>query len=54
MVMTGRLLAKNALINMVGQASPFVVAVVAIPVALRGFGPERYLTWSWARARLAA
>ena len=32
----GNLLARNTLLNLVGQAAPLLVAVVAIPFIVRG------------------
>lgn len=45
----GNLLARNVVINLAGQAAPLVVAVVAIPLLIRGLGTERFgvLTLMW-------
>jgi len=47
---SGRLLAKNSLLNFMGQALPLLAAVFAIPYVLRGLGPERFgiLSLAWA------
>ncbi len=44
-----RLLARNAVLNLVGQGAPLVVAVLAMPQVIRGLGPERYgiLSMAW-------
>jgi O-antigen/teichoic acid export membrane protein len=46
----GRRLAKNTMWNLIGQAGPLVVAVVAVPIVLRALGAERFgiLTMAWA------
>src|SRR5690606_31513931 len=38
----GRLLARNALLNLVGLGAPILVAVAAIPAVVRGLGEERF------------
>lgn len=45
----GRLLARNAALNLIGQGLPLVVAVAATPFVVRGLGPERYgiLSMAW-------
>jgi O-antigen/teichoic acid export membrane protein len=45
----GRLLARNTLWSLLGQASPLIVAIFAIPPLLRGLGNERFglLSLSW-------
>lgn len=45
-----RLLARNTLLNLVGQAAPLVVAVVAIPLLVSGIGADRFglLVIAWA------
>lgn len=47
---SGRLLAKNSLLNFLGQALPLLAAVFAIPYVLHGLGPERFgiLSLAWA------
>jgi len=47
---SGRLLARNALWNLVGNGSPILVAVFCIPVLIRGLGTDRFgvLTLTWA------
>ena len=46
----GSLLARNTLINLIGQALPLVVAVVTMPFVVRGLGLERFgiLALAWA------
>ncbi|HUA36733.1 MAG TPA: flippase [Candidatus Binataceae bacterium] len=39
---SGRLLARNTMINLAGDAAPFLVAIVAIPMLIRGLGVDRY------------
>jgi O-antigen/teichoic acid export membrane protein len=45
----GGLLARNVLWNFVGQAAPLIVAVVTIPILIRGLGTSRFaiLTIAW-------
>ncbi len=45
----GRLLAKNALWNMAGQAVPLIVALFTIPVLIRELGVDRFglVTLAW-------
>jgi O-antigen/teichoic acid export membrane protein len=47
---SGRLLARNTVWNLVGGGAPMVVAVVCIPILLRGLGTDRFgvLTLAWA------
>ena len=47
--LTGRLLARNALLNLAGQIAPIAAALVAIPVIVRGLGVERFgvLVLAW-------
>src|SRR5947207_671247 len=47
---SGRLLARNAVWNLLGNGAPMVVAVVCIPILIRGLGKERFgvLTLAWA------
>src|SRR6478736_3973802 len=47
---SGRLLARNAIWNLLGNAAPMIVAVVCIPILIRGLGKERFgvLTLAWA------
>lgn len=46
---SGSLLARNTLLNFIGQAVPLLVGVVTIPFIVRGLGTERFgllsLTW---------
>jgi O-antigen/teichoic acid export membrane protein len=46
---SGRLLFKNAVITVVGQAVPLIVAILVIPVLIRSLGNERFgfLTLAW-------
>lgn len=39
---SGRLLARNALLNVIGEASPFLVAIVAVPLVIHAVGVDRY------------
>jgi O-antigen/teichoic acid export membrane protein len=45
----GRLLARNTLYNLVGQAAPMLVAVLAIPLLIDGMGAARFgvLSLAW-------
>jgi O-antigen/teichoic acid export membrane protein len=47
---SGRLLARNAVWNLVGNGAPMVVAVFCIPVLIRGLGKDRFgvLALAWA------
>lgn len=47
---TGRRLARNSALNLVGHLAPLVIALAAIPPLIRGLGPERFgvLTLAWA------
>src|SRR5216684_4824455 len=47
---SGRLLARNTVWNLLGNGAPMVVAVVCIPILIRGLGKERFgvLTLAWA------
>jgi O-antigen/teichoic acid export membrane protein len=46
---SGSLLARNTLLNLIGQALPLLVAVIAMPFVVRGLGTERFglLTLAW-------
>jgi len=48
-VIHGRMVARNALLNLAGQGLPLVVAVFAMPVVIGGLGPERFalLSFAW-------
>jgi O-antigen/teichoic acid export membrane protein len=51
MTMTsGRLIARNSVLNLIGQLLPLVAAVVAVPFLVGGLGVERFgvLTLAWA------
>lgn len=43
------LLARNTLLNLVGQGLPLIVAVVSMPLVIRGLGPEQFgiLALAW-------
>lgn len=45
----GRLLARNTVLNLVGQAVPMVVALATIPLLIAGLGTDRFaiLTLAW-------
>jgi O-antigen/teichoic acid export membrane protein len=45
----GRLLARNTLLNLIGQAAPLLVGVVTLPFIVGGLGAERFglLSLSW-------
>jgi O-antigen/teichoic acid export membrane protein len=47
---SSRLLARNALWNLVGNAAPMLVAAICIPLLIKGLGTERFgiLTLVWA------
>ncbi len=47
---SGRLLARNTIWNLIGNGAPMIVAVVCIPILIRGLGKERFgvLTLAWA------
>src|SRR5579864_489546 len=47
---SGRLLARNAVWNLVGNGAPMILAVVCIPILLRGLGKDRFgvLALAWA------
>jgi O-antigen/teichoic acid export membrane protein len=47
---SGRLLARNAAWNLLGIGAPMIVAVVCIPILIRGLGKDRFgvLTLAWA------
>lgn len=39
---SGRLLARNTLLNLASEVAPFLVAVIAIPVVIRSVGVDRF------------
>lgn len=43
------LLARNTLLNLIGQGLPLIVALVSMPFVIRGLGPERFgiLALAW-------
>lgn len=45
----GRVLARNTLLNLVGQGFPMLLALIAIPLLIAGFGTDRFgvLTLAW-------
>jgi O-antigen/teichoic acid export membrane protein len=46
---SGRLLARNTVWNLIGNGAPMIVAVVCIPLLIRGLGKDRFgvLTLAW-------
>src|SRR5690606_4446854 len=46
---SGRLLARNTVLNLIGQGAPMAVALVAIPLLIQGLGTDRFgvLTLAW-------
>jgi len=46
---TPRLLARNTLLNLLGQGLPMIVAIITIPIVIGGLGVERFgvLTLAW-------
>jgi O-antigen/teichoic acid export membrane protein len=48
-LVSGRLLARNTLWNLIGQATPLLVAVATIPILMRGLGVDRFgvLSVAW-------
>ncbi len=47
---SGRLLARNAVWNLIGNGAPMVVAVFCIPILIRGLGKDQFgvLALAWA------
>jgi O-antigen/teichoic acid export membrane protein len=47
---SGRLLARNSMLNIVGQVGPLIVAVFAVPILVHALGVDRFgiLTLAWA------
>ena len=45
----GRILARNTILNLIGYGTPLLVALVAIPILIKGLGAERFgvLTLVW-------
>lgn len=39
---SGRIMARNTLLNIAGYASPVLAALIAVPLLVRGMGPERF------------
>jgi len=46
---SGKLLARNTLLNFIGQILPLIVGVVTIPFVIQGLGTERFglLSLAW-------
>ena len=46
---SARLLARNTILNLLGEAAPFLVALIAIPILVHRLGYERYgvMTLAW-------
>lgn len=46
---SGRLLARNTILNLIGQGTPMVIAFFAIPLLIEGLGTDRFgvLTLAW-------
>jgi len=49
-LLSGRLLARNTLWNLVGNGAPVIVAVFSMPILIRGLGKDRFgvLALAWA------
>jgi O-antigen/teichoic acid export membrane protein len=45
----GHILARNSILNLIGQGAPFIVAIFALPPIIKGLGTERFgvLTLAW-------
>ena len=45
----GRLLARNTVLNLIGQAGPLAIAIFTMPILIRGLGIDRFgvLTLVW-------
>lgn len=45
----GSLLARNALLNLIGQVIPLIIGIIAIPFVIRGLGTDRFglLSIAW-------
>ena len=48
-LISGTRLARNSALNLLGLCSPLLVAIVAIPILIRGLGTDRFgvLTLVW-------
>src|SRR5450759_1913386 len=46
---SGKVIAKNTLINLFGQVLPLLVGIITIPMLIKGLGIERFgiLTLAW-------
>jgi O-antigen/teichoic acid export membrane protein len=46
---SGRIIARNTLINFIGQVVPLVIGIIAIPYVVRGLGTDRFglLSLAW-------
>uniref|UniRef100_UPI0034E2C47B oligosaccharide flippase family protein n=1 Tax=Methanothrix sp. TaxID=90426 RepID=UPI0034E2C47B len=49
MEISGSLIARNAVLNLIGQAVPLLVGVLTIPFVVRGLGTDRFglLSLAW-------
>jgi len=49
MLTSGSLIVRNIFLNLVGQGAPLLVAICAIPILIKGLGPDRFgvLTLAW-------
>jgi O-antigen/teichoic acid export membrane protein len=49
LTITGRILFRNSLLNLIGQVVPLLVGVATVPFIVRGLGPERFglLSIAW-------
>ena len=47
--LSGKALARNTILNMVGQAIPLLIGVIVIPLIVRGLGTDRFglLSLAW-------
>ena len=50
MITTGRVLARNTVLNIIGQTLPMFAALISIPILIRNLGASRFgiLTLAWA------
>lgn len=48
-IIQGRILARNTILNLIGYGTPLLVALIAIPMLIKGLGAERFgvLTLVW-------
>lgn len=49
LIISGELLARNAILNFIGQATPLLIGIVTIPFIIHGLGVERFgiLSLAW-------